>query len=222
MYKNILFDFDGTVFDTLKGIDRSLRYAFGKTGVSLPGDVSMRTFAGPPFKVIFKEKFGFDDELISKITEAFREDYLTFGIYESSPFPGIAELLDELRQHGFRTAIATLKPYTMALELLKRSGLSDKFDAVSGQAAEGAETLTKAEIVRRAMDMLDAAEEATVLVGDTKYDVVGGHEAGINVIGVRYGYAEVGELEEAGADLIVEDMDNLRALLLGQGRKMTR
>lgn len=213
MYKNILFDFDGTVFDTLKGIERSVKYALDKNGIVLSVD-SFRRFAGPPFKVIFKEQYGFDDELIVKIIEAFREDYLPYGIYESSPFPDIAELLDELRQNGFKLAIATLKPRTMAVELLERSGLYGKFDVISGQIAEGIETLTKAEIVRGAMDMLGAAPEDTVLVGDTKYDVVGGHEAGLNVIGVRYGYAESGELENAGADIIVETLGDLKKLFL--------
>lgn len=213
MYKNILFDFDGTVFDTVKGIERSVKYALDKNGIVLSVD-SFRRFAGPPFKVIFKEQYGFDDELIVKIIEAFREDYLPYGIYESSPFPGIAELLDELRQNGFKLAIATLKPRTMAVELLERSGLYGKFDVISGQIAEGIETLTKAEIVRGAMDMLGAAPEDTVLVGDTKYDVVGGHEAGLKVIGVRYGYAESGELENAGADIIVETLGDLKKLFL--------
>lgn len=213
MYKNILFDFDGTVFDTVKGIERSVKYALDKNGIVLSVD-SFRRFAGPPFKVIFKENYGFDDELIVKIIEAFREDYLPYGIYESSPFPGIAELLDELRQNGFKLAIATLKPRTMAVELLERSRLYGKFDVISGQIAEGIETLTKAEIVRGAMDMLGAAPEDTVLVGDTKYDVVGGHEAGLKVIGVRYGYAESGELENAGADIIVETLGDLKKLFL--------
>lgn len=213
MYKNILFDFDGTIFDTVKGIERSVKYALDKNGIVLSVD-SFRRFAGPPFKVIFKENYGFDDELIVKIIEAFREDYLPYGIYESSPFPGIAELLDELRQNGFKLAIATLKPRPMAVELLERSGLYGKFDVISGQIAEGIETLTKAEIVRGAMDMLGAAPEDTVLVGDTKYDVVGGHEAGLKVIGVRYGYAESGELENAGADIIVETLGDLKKLFL--------
>lgn len=213
MYKNILFDFDGTVFDTVKGIERSVKYALDKNGIVLPVD-SFRSFAGPPFKVIFKEKYGFDDELIVRIIEAFREDYLPYGIYESSPFPGIAELLDGLRRNGFKLAIATLKPRTMAVELLERSGLYGKFDVISGQIAEGIETLTKAEIVRGAMDTLGAAPEDTVLVGDTKYDVVGGHEAGLKVIGVRYGYAEGGELENAGADIIAETLDDLKKLFL--------
>ena len=102
----------------------------------------------------------------------------------------------------------------MAVELLERSGLYGKFDVISGQIAEGIETLTKAEIVRGAMDMLGAAPEDTVLVGDTKYDVVGGHEAGLKVIGVRYGYAESGELENAGADIIVETLGDLKKLFL--------
>lgn len=214
MYKNILFDFDGTVFDTVKGIERSLKYAFDKNGIDLHPD-SYRPFAGPPFKVIFKESYGLDDETVFKIITSFREDYLPYGIYESQPFSGIAELLDDLRESGRKVAIATLKPRTMAVELLERSGLIEKFDLISGQIAEGIETLTKAEIVRNALEILNGSGEDTVLIGDTKYDVIGGHEAGLKVIGVRYGYAAENELESAGADIIVDGIDDVRKLLLG-------
>ena len=63
------------------------------------------------------------------------------------------------------------------------------------------------------MESLGAVPEETVLVGDTKYDVLGAHRCGIKCIGVEYGYAAPGELAAAGADVIVADMPALRAWL---------
>ena len=63
------------------------------------------------------------------------------------------------------------------------------------------------------MARLGASPEETVLIGDTKYDVLGAHECGITDVGVGYGYAAPGELAAAGADVIVPDMPALRAWL---------
>ncbi len=64
------------------------------------------------------------------------------------------------------------------------------------------------------MELLRASPADTVLVGDTKYDVIGAHQCGIKCIGVRYGYAAEGELEKAEADYIAENMNKIKSLIL--------
>ena len=213
MLKNILFDFDGTVFDTVRGVERSVQYSLRKHGIDAPLE-ALKCFTGPPLRDMYKEKYGFDDDTITQLIKDFREDYIPYGLYESSPFPGMAGLLDELRQGGKKLAITTLKPRSMAEDLLNRFDMADKFDVICGLKGDVDETLTKAEIVGNAMKYLGAVPEDTVLVGDTKYDVLGGHEAGLKVVAVRYGCAAEGELEKAGADMIVDTVDELRKLLL--------
>ena len=73
---------------------------------------------------------------------------------------------------------------------------------------------SKQKLVEMAMDTLGADKEETILVGDTKYDVHGAHQAGIAAVGVRYGYAAENELEDAGADFIVDTMQELEDFLL--------
>ena len=213
MYKNILFDFDGTVFDTVRGVERSVQYSLRKHGIEEPLDV-LKCFAGPPLREKYKEVYGFDEETVLELIRDFQEDYIPGGLYESAPFPGIGELLDELRQNGRKLAIATLKPISMAAELLSRFGMEDKFDVICGLSGDVSENTTKAQVVSSALQHFGASAEDTVLVGDTKYDIYGGHEAGLKVVAVRYGYAAEGELEEAGADMIVDTLDDLRKYLL--------
>ena len=70
---------------------------------------------------------------------------------------------------------------------------------------------TKAEVIRTVMDKHGLKESETVIIGDRKHDIIGGKEAGIFTIGVRYGYADKGELESAGADWIAKTpMDIVR------------
>ena len=59
MRRCILFDFDGTVFDTVEGITKSAQYAAGKLGIDVEAE-SLRCFAGPPLLDMFMEHFGFD------------------------------------------------------------------------------------------------------------------------------------------------------------------
>ena len=213
MYSCILFDFDGTVYDTVEGITKSVRYAIRKHG--LDAELSeLRCFAGPPLAEMFMEKFGFERALAEQVTEEFRERYNPIGVYESRLFPAVRPLVEHLRAAGRTVGIATSKPERLARELLEREGMLELFDVVSGAGDHGAHN-AKWQVIAHAMELLGASPDETVLIGDTKYDVAGAHRVGIPCIGVGYGYAAPGELEAAGADAVVPDCPALEKLLLG-------
>lgn len=212
MYRYLFFDFDGTLYDTVEGITRCVQYALRKRGMDAPLD-SLRCFAGPPLDDMFMEKFGFTREDAEQAVRDFRERYVPIGLYESRPFPGLKELLRDLHAAGYRLAVTTSKPQVLAEELLRREDLHDLFDCICGAAEEG-EGNAKWQVLRRAMERLHAPEGESVLIGDTKYDVAGAKRCGIPCIGVGYGYAAEGELEQAGADAVAADLDALRGMLL--------
>lgn len=212
MYRYVLFDFDGTVFDTLEGITKSVRYAINKVGMDAPLS-ELKCFAGPPLLEMFEERFGFTPEKAAQAVRDFRERYVPVGVYESRVFPGVKELLRELRAAGIVTGIATSKPQHLAEELLGREEMIGLFDVISGSAPDGRNE-SKQQVTQRAMGFLGAAPEETVLVGDTKYDVAGAHKCGIKCIGVGYGYAAEGELEAAGVDYIAADVDEIKNIVL--------
>lgn len=212
MIETVLFDFDGTVFDTVEGIVRSVQHALRKQGIEAE-DASLVRFAGPPLQYSFMEYIGLSEADALRAIADFRERYLPVGVYESRPFPGIGELLDELRAAGKKVGIATSKPQPLAETLLERAGLREKFDVVRGSDPKVVDN-EKWQVVTWAMADVGAEAATTVLVGDTKFDVAGAHRCGIPCVGVRYGYAAPGELESAGADVIVDDMAQLRRYLL--------
>ena len=135
-------------------------------------------------------------------------------MHECCVFPGVAELLTALRAHGLVTAVATSKPEKLARELLEENNMLGLFDAICGSRPNGNNS-EKWQIVSRVMESLGAVPEETVLVGDTKYDVLGAHRCGIKCIGVEYGYAAPGELAAAGADYILPDIPALEGFLIG-------
>ena len=213
MIKYVLFDFDGTVYDTAEGITKSIRWALNKRGMDAELQ-ELRKFVGPPLAEKFVEIYHFTMEEALEMVRVFRERYSPIGLFESAPFPGIRELLLSLKAAGLVTGVATSKPQNMAEELIGRSGLTDCFDIVVGSFI-GPNNDKKWEILTRAMEALGASKEDTVLVGDTKYDVAGAKICGIPCIGVRWGYASPGELEEAGADIIFDSMKELEEFLTG-------
>lgn len=210
MANYILFDFDGTVFDTVEGITKSVQYALRKFGIE--AELSqLICFAGPPLVDMFQEKFGLSYEQAQQAVVWFRERYQPIGLYESRPFAGMKELLEKLRSAGKKTAIATIKYQPMAEKLLERSGMDGLFDVVCGSPAE--RSLTKKELVEKAMELLGAESGESVLIGDTKYDLLGAQQAGISFIGAGYGYAPE-KLREMKAEVIANSVEELGTLLL--------
>lgn len=213
MFDCILFDFDGTVFDTVEGITKSVRYALNKVGLDAELE-SLRCFAGPPLADKFMEVYGFDRAAAEQAVRDYRERYRPIGMNECCVFPGIKDLLEKLRAAGKTVGIATSKPQELAEELLRRENMLGLFQVICGSLPDGNDS-AKWQVVQRAMELCGAVKENTILVGDTKYDVAGAHKVGIACVGVRYGYAAEGELEAAGADAIVEDLPELERFLLG-------
>lgn len=212
MYQHILFDFDGTVFDTVEGITKSAQYALQKQGIEAELH-ELRCFAGPPLVDKFMEVYGFDRERAEQATRDFKERYSPIGIHECRVFPGIKDVLQTLIEAGATVGIATSKPQNLAEQLLAQENMTGLFKVICGSAETGNNN-AKWQVLQRAMDALGAKPEDTVLVGDTKYDVEGAKRCGVDCVGVAYGYAAEGELEAAGAIAIVEDMEQLKALLL--------
>ena len=216
MYRYIFFDLDGTLTDSKEGVVRSARYAIEKMGFPQLPDETMRLFVGPPLTDSFAEFCGMTAQQAEEAVELYRERYVPIGIFENAPAPGAAELLERLRAKGYRTALASSKPEGMCETVCERFGFTPHLDVISGATLHG--ECTKADVIRAAMARLGltAADAGSILmVGDRKYDVLGAAECGIACVGLTlFGYAEPGELEQAGAIALVEDLKELETYIL--------
>lgn len=191
MIQTILFDFDGTLFDTGEGILRSVQYALEGFGIHETDTARLRKFVGPPLLDSFSELYAMTPEQAQAAVARYRERYLPVGIYECTLYPGIPELLERLRAHGFRVAVATGKPTPMACSILQRFDLERLFDCVIGCEYDGSRS-TKAEVVAAVLAETHTPPEAALMVGDRKYDVTGAAACGVPCLGVYYGYAGAG------------------------------
>ena len=219
MYSYVLFDLDGTLTDPKIGITSCVQYALKAFGIDEPDLDKLEPFIGPPLKESFMEFYGFDEEKALQAVDKYRERFVVTGIFENEIYPGIPELLKRLKDAGCKLSIASSKPTELVERILVHFEIRRYFDYVVGSEMDGRRT-KKEEVVEEALNQMvpkgvDFKEVA--MVGDRKFDIEGARAFGLTGIGVSFGYAQEGELEQAGADYIVDTVEELGRLLLGEG-----
>ena len=214
MKKYILFDLDGTLTDSAEGIIHSVVYALEYYGIYEKDIQKLRRFIGPPLQESFIEYYGFDAQKAGEAVWKYREYFADRGMFENSGYPGIQELLEELKARSCHLFVATSKPTVYTNQILEHFGLMGYFDDVQGSNLDGSRT-KKEEVIRCVLDGNGISDMGSaVMVGDRKHDVLGGRACGLDTVGVLYGFGSRGELETAGAGQIVPDVEGLGRLLL--------
>lgn len=210
MKKAILFDLDGTLTDSGEGIINCASLALRHFGLPVPDREAMRVFVGPPLRDMFF-KFGVPADRLDEAVEVYRSRYIPIGKFENTPYPGIHDLLAQLKNEGHKLYVATSKPEQMSMDILNKFELAKYFDLLAGATLDGSRD-TKADVIAYLLQQTGSDMEA-IMVGDTVYDVVGAAHHGIPTIGVSWGYGSVPEMVEAGAKAIAHTMDELHKLL---------
>ena len=216
MYRYLFFDLDGTLTDSKEGILNCLRYAFEKLGEPTPDEETLLQFIGPPLQESFARYCGFSQERALEGLRLFRERYVPIGKLENAPAPGMAELLDRLKKRGYVLALASSKPEELCLSICQRFGFAPSLSVIAGSPPGG--DWEKADVIRETMRRLGLTADQTkeiLMVGDRKFDVLGARECGIDCAGVEFfGYAQPGELAQAGAVAVVRTAEELEQFIL--------
>lgn len=199
--KAVLFDLDGTIINSEEGITKCVQYTLRHFGIEEPDLKKLLFFIGPPLEMNFKEHYGFTDEQAWEGVLKYRERFDREGIFECELYEGVAETIKRLHEAGYVIAIASSKPEVACERILEHFSLLSYFDMVVGATLDK-RISTKAQVLEelgRRMTGRAISKEEMILVGDTKFDVLGAKEFGIGCIGVDYGFGTRAELEEAGA-----------------------
>ncbi len=210
MYRYILFDLDGTLTDPKEGITRCVQYALQYFGIEADTE-DLVDFIGPPLLESFQKYYHLDDEQGHMALKKYRERFSDIGIFENGVYLGIQKLLAALKNQGRKIALATSKPGVYAERILERYELLPYFDVVVGSELDGRRT-DKGEVITEALKQLQIQNEQkqeVLMIGDRLHDMVGAGKNQIDKLGVYYGYAHDGELEEAGADYVVHTVEEL-------------
>lgn len=207
----IVFDLDGTLTDSKRGLLSSLRHMHRVLGWDVPDDAELTRWLGPPIATVLAES-GRAAHEIDIALEAFRTRMLEGGLIDSSLYPGIEQLIAELDGAGRPMAVATHKIQRDAETVIGHYALQDRFRGVHGRI-DGEAGHSKAEVIARAAASIGLPAERVVMVGDRVNDIASAHELGMRSIGVAYGYGGRAELVSAGATRIVDTVDELRDVL---------
>jgi phosphoglycolate phosphatase len=199
----IVFDLDGTLVDSLPDIVASLAYALEAGGVRAPDEASLRATIGLPLEDIFVA-FA-PPERVPAMVRAYREHYPQHFTRRSAPFPGVREVLAELRRRGYLVAVATTKATDMAERFVTAMGLSNAIDHVQGTDAFPYKPAP--DVVLRALSRLRA--EGRWMVGDTVHDVEAGRAAGLATYAVTWGTHDAERLRSAAPDRVEETIEPL-------------
>ena len=219
MYKYIFFDLDGTLTQSEFGIMAAATKALNHFGIETPSQEILKKFIGPPLYVSFHDFYKLSEEDSQEAIKIYREYYVKEGVYQAPLYPGITEMLKELKNAGCTLMITTSKPETMAVTVAKNDGIFEYFDGIIGPALDEHDP-NKAILIKRALKALGTDDsnkdflKNCLMIGDRFYDIEAACEIGIDSIGVLYGYGNEQELKEAGATYIVKNVQDISKICL--------
>lgn len=216
LYDHILFDLDGTLSDSSKGIYNAAAYMAEQLGLGTVTPEQFSDLIGPPLQLGLKRIYNLDGERNDLAVKIFRKYYSEKGIFENELYPGIFLLLNKLVEMGKNLYVATSKYEIYAKKVLQYFNILSFFTDIAGADYEGLkggkETLILTLLQRNGIKDADRV----VFVGDSKYDIEASGALGIDSVGVTYGFSSYDEIIQYDPDYLVENVDELRNLLISR------
>lgn len=210
-FTTILFDLDGTLIDTIADLADATETVLREHGRGRVDGQPVHSFeayhrfvGNGCFKLVERAMGEATAEELDRAYERFMELYNENYCVKTAPYEGIYDLLDELTKRGYKLGIVTNKPEPQARKLAEL--LFDKypFGCVYGGAVDGRPLKPDPQVVKLALQDLNATSEETLFVGDSDVDIHTGHNAGMVAAGVSWGFRGETELRAAGADILID------------------
>ena len=211
----VLFDLDGTLVDPAGAITGGISAALAACGFDVPSAADLQQMVGPALITSLRQIAGVPEDRLDEVIAHYRAGYRASGMAQSRTYPGIRDAVIRLGS-THTVAVATQKPEPLAVDLLEVQDLGQLFASVHGSPADEQEARPdgKRSIIRAALDRHEGSYDRAVMIGDRRHDVEGARANSLDCIGVSWGFAAPGELEGAGAALVVDSAEELVAAVL--------
>ncbi len=210
--KTVIFDLDGTLLNTIDTIAYYCNSALTKYGFNEVSTERYKKIVGNGARLLVEralnETGGWSEADFDAVFKEYNALYDADTLYLTEPYPGIVDMLGELKASGFKIAVLSNKPDFATNDVVGTIFGKDMFDLVRG-AVEGVPLKPAPDAVFDIMSALGVTAEETVFVGDTRVDIETGKNAGLYSIGVLWGFRDEAELSEAGADVIINDPNDI-------------
>ena len=187
---------DGTVLDTLDDLTDAINHVMEVYGHPLHTREEVRSFVGNGAVKLLQRALpeGEKDPEFEEKMACYKEYYAAHNCDKTKPYPGILELLSELKKQGIKTGIASNKHHTAVVQLYE-SFFKESCDCAVGNG-EGRRTKPYPDSLLYVMECLGASPETTVYVGDSDVDAETAKNTGLPCILVSWGFREREKLEK--------------------------
>jgi phosphoglycolate phosphatase len=213
LVKSIIFDLDGTLIDSSRGVQESIEHAVKKNLPDLPM-LDFTPFIGPPIKEILANALGHVEEAqLIKIAAEFRDVFDSELCLKCEIYPGVPEALHELKSHGIAIYLATNKPRKATQKVLSHLGLDQYFRLIKAPDLGTAQCTPKHLMVRDLIEYELLNPKETMMVGDTMEDWEAARASKIGFAACVYGYGIKEETVNSDC-LILKKIGDLTAYIL--------
>lgn len=213
-YKAVIFDMDGTILNTLEDLKNATNYSLRQFGMPERSLEEVRMFVGNGIRKLVERAVpaGTSEEKIDQVLDVFLEYYEIHSADNTSPYPGILELVEKLKKSGIKTAVSTNKADVPAQEL-GRKYFNGIFDLIVGQQ-DGLKVKPAPDSVNKILSILDIQKKDAIYIGDSDVDVQTAKNSGLDFIGVSWGFRGREFLEKNGAKNIVDNANEILDLVI--------
>ena len=208
--KLMIFDFDGTLGDTRRNIVTTMQMAIKEMQLPSRTEAECASTIGLPLAGCFRTLFpDIQEELIPRCAETYRRIF-NENLQKITPeaFPGVVKTLETLKAQGFVLTIASSRSCNSLMELTRDMGIADYISYLIG-ADDVKEAKPKPEPVLKTLAVMHFDASETLVVGDMAVDILMGANAGARTCGVTWGNGSREELKDAGANFIIDKMEEL-------------
>ena len=216
MYKACIFDLDGTLTDTLDSLTFSVNETLKEIGLPQITEDQCRIFVGNGAKVLIEKalRAGGDTELkhFDEAMAAYRRIFDENCTYHVVPYPGVKEMLSQMRAMGLKLAVLSNKPDRQAVHVVSEIFGEGVFDRVQGQRGG---TPRKPAAALEIASAFGAGPDETVYIGDSEVDAATGKAAGMKTILVSWGFRGAEDLKAGGAECVVDSADEIIEMVRG-------
>lgn len=211
-YKLIIFDWDGTLIDSIERITTSLQAASHQICQITINDIDARNVIGLGLReAIEKLHPQLASEQITKISDAYKQHYLNDNTAKEDPFEGVSDLLAQLRDKGYLLAVATGKSRTGFERSAKLFNMNQCFHAT--QCASENRSKPDPQMLFKILDELNIHARDAVMIGDSKHDLEMANNASVDAIAVTHGVHSAEELSGFNPLVCLERVTDLNHFL---------
>lgn len=208
-YKAVVFDLDGTLLNTLEDLADGVNAVLTKRGYPCRTTEEIRTFVGNGIGELVRLALpvGTEEATFTECLREFKTHYAAHMEDKTAPYAGILPLLDRLRADGYMLGVVSNK-FDEGVKQLCARYFADRIDMPVGES-EQVRRKPYPDSVYRVMEALEVTAEECVYVGDSDVDMQTAENAGLESIGVTWGFRSAEVLRKAGASCLADTPEEL-------------